>query len=142
MRPLRITLVVVAAFQLALGLLFLCAPSTAPDALGLTPAAPAWAQWLFAMMAARFLGYAYGMLMAARDPLRSTSWINTMIGIQAVDWVATLVYLAGGALTLAQVTTAAFMPALFIAALLWWHPRRLGAPESPVAPEKVTLGAA
>jgi hypothetical protein len=142
MRPLRITLVVVAAFQILLGLLFLCAPAGAPEALGLSPAAPPWARWLFAMMAARFLGYAYGMLVAARNPLGNVPWINAMIGIQAVDWVATLVYLASGDLTLGQVTTAAFMPVLFIAALLWWHPRRLRAPEVPATQETVASGVA
>ncbi len=125
MRPLRLTLVVIAVFQLVLGALFLVVPGGAADLFGLTPAAPPWVQWLFAMMAARFLGYAYGMVVAARDPLRNASWITSMIGIQAIDWTATLLVLSRGVLTLGQVTTAAFVPALFIAALLWWHPRRL-----------------
>ena len=127
MRPLRVTLVVIAVFQLTLGLLFLVSPGAAGTLFGLEPGAPPWAHWLFAMMAARFLGYAYGMLLAARDPVRSTGWIDSMVAVQVVDWVATLVYLAGGELTLAQVTTAAFMPVLFVAALLRWHPRRLAA---------------
>ncbi|GEL94088.1 hypothetical protein [Cellulomonas composti] len=125
MRPLRITLILVAIFQLALGIMFLVAPRATADLFGLGPDAPAWVHWLFAMMAARFLGYAYGMLVAARDPLGSTSWINSMIGIQVVDWIATVVFLGRGDVTLQQVTTAAFMPVLFVAALLWWHPRRL-----------------
>lgn len=70
-------------------------------------------------------GYAYGMVAAARDPLRNASWITTMIGVQAVDWVATVLFLARGDLTFQQVTTAAFMPVVFVAALLRWHPRRL-----------------
>lgn len=125
MRPLRITLVTIAVFQLALGLLFLLSPAGAATLFGLEPAAPAWARWLFAMMAARFLGYAYGMVLAARDPAGSLGWIDSMIGIQVVDWVATLAYLAAGDLTLAQVTTAAFMPVVFVAALVRWHPRRV-----------------
>jgi 4-hydroxybenzoate polyprenyltransferase len=125
-RPLRITLRVIATAQLALGAMFLFAPTPAAAALGLQPAAPTWANWLFAMMAARFLGYAVGMLAAARAPDRHISWINTMIGIQAVDWLATVSYMAAGHLTLRQVSTASFLPVLFIAALLWWHPRRSG----------------
>lgn len=131
MRPLRIALVVIGAFQLVLGVLFLAIPATAAGWFGLTPAAPPWVHWLFAMMAVRFLGYAYGMFAAARRPAQHVGWIDTMIVIQAVDWVATLVFLAQGAVTLQQVSTAAFMPVLFIVALLVWHPRRLARPVQP-----------
>lgn len=127
MRPLRITLVTVGVFQLVLGASFLVAPSGAAALLGLRPAAPGWANWLFAMMAVRFLGYAYGMLAAARDPLRHTAWIDVMIVIQAADWLATLGHLAAGDVGLRQVSTAAFMPVVFVAALLWFHPRRVRA---------------
>ena len=125
MRALRVTLIIVGGFQVVLGALFLAAPGAAAAAFGLRPAAPAWANWLFAMMAARFLGYAYGMFAAARSPRVHAGWIDTMIVIQAVDWAATLVYLNSGDLTLRQVSTAAFAPVLFIGALLWFHPRRL-----------------
>jgi hypothetical protein len=125
MRSLRVTLVIVGLFQLVLGALFLSAPGRAASLFGLHPAAPAWANWLLAMMAARFLGYAYGMFAAARAPRVHVGWIDTMIVIQAVDWAATLVYLTSGDLTLRQVSTAAFAPVLFIGALLWFHPRRL-----------------
>jgi len=127
MRALRISLVVIGIFQLVLGALFLLVPGQAADLLGLRPAAPPWVNWLFAMMAARFLGYAYGMFTAARAPRARVGWINTMIVIQAIDWAATIVYLIARDVSLRQVTTAAFMPALFIGALLWWHPRRLPA---------------
>lgn len=127
MRVLRITLIVIGFFQLALGALFLVAPGPAASLLDLSPAAPPWVNWLFAMMAARFLGYAYGMFIAARSPRDHVGWINTMIVIQAVDWVATVAYLLKGDLSLRQVTTAVFVPVLFIGALLWFHPRRLPA---------------
>ena len=124
MRALRVTLIVVGAFQLVLGALFLAAPTAAAAVFGLHPAAPPWANWLLAMMAARFLGYAYGMFAAARAPRVQTGWIDTMIVIQAVDWIATLGYLAAGDLSLRQVSAAAFAPGLFIGALLRFHPRR------------------
>lgn len=127
MRPLRITLAVIAVFQLGLGVLFLVSPSGAATLFGLEPQAPPWVHWLFAMMAARFLGYAYGMALAFRDPAGNRGWIDSMIVIQVIDWVATLAFLAAGSLTLAQVTTAAFMPVLFVVALVRWHPRRLAA---------------
>ena len=125
MRPLKLTLYVIGAFQLILGLAFLTAPTVVADQLGFAPAAPGWAIWLLAMMAARFLGYAYGMFWSARHPLKAEPWIDTMIVIQAIDWTATLAYLHSGDVTLRQVTTASFMPVLFIAALVWFHPRRL-----------------
>ena len=124
MRPLRITLVVIGIVQLFFGTVFLLAPTPAAELLGLTPSAPAWANWLFAMMGARFLGYAYGMFATARSSRTSPAWIDTMIAIQLVDWLATVAYLAGGELTLRQVSTASFLPVLFVGALLWWHPRR------------------
>lgn len=125
MRPLRITLVVIGTFQLVVGAALLVAPGAAAALVGLTPPAPPWVDWLLAMSGVRFLGYAYGMFVAARRPAQSTTWIDTMIVIQAVDWLVTLVFLARGDLTLAQVGTVAVLPVLFVAALIIWHPRRL-----------------
>lgn len=126
MRPLPIVLYVVAAFQAFFGAAFLLAPSGIADLLGLPPASPGWVHWLFAMMGARFLGYAYGLTVAARNPALARPWIDTMIVIQLVDWVATVIALQAGDVELSQATTAAFMPLVFVAALLWWHPRRAG----------------
>ncbi len=133
MRPLQITLVVIGVFQLVLGVLFVAAPAFAASMFDLTPAAPDWANWLFAMMGARFGGFAYGMFVAARDPRRHVGWIDAMIGIQLVDWVATIGALIAGSVTLGQVTTASFMPVVFIAALVWFHPRRRAAAAVPSA---------
>jgi hypothetical protein len=113
----------VAVVQWLLGIGFLVAPAGLAGMFGLAPA-PTWTAWLFAMMAARFLGFGYGMWWAARDPVRHVHWINAMLVIQAIDWLATLYYLAAGAVTLGQVTTAAFLPAVFIAVLLSNHPWR------------------
>jgi hypothetical protein len=126
MRPLRISLYVIGAVQLVLGVAFLLLPGQAERLLNLQPDAPAWANWLVAMLGARFLGYAAGMFVTAPRPDQHLAWINTMIGIQVVDWVATMAFLASGELRLAQVGPAAVLPVLFIAALVWWHPRRLG----------------
>jgi hypothetical protein len=133
MRALRTTLIIIGLFQLVLGLAFLLAPATTADLFGLTPAAPPWANWLLAMMAARFLGFAYGMFVAFRDPGGwGLAWINAMIGIQAVDWIVTLGYLTTGTLSITQVTTAAVAPPLFVIALVVFHPRRRRA--VPAAP--------
>lgn len=135
MRQLKITLYVIAGFQAVLGAAFLLAPSATADLFTLSPpAAPAWANWLFAMMGARFLGYAYGLVLAARDPAHATSWIDSMIAIQCIDWIATVAALAAGDVTLRQVTTAAVAPLAFVAALAWFHPRRLVARSADAAP--------
>ena len=123
MRLLRGTLITIGIFQLVLGTVFLAAPAATAHLLQLRPAAAPWMNWLLAMMAARFLGYACGMFTAARDPAGHRAWITTMIAIQAVDWLATIGYIAAGDLTLRQVTAAAVAPVLFIAAL--WRTRRL-----------------
>ncbi len=128
MRILRFMLIVIAAVQFFFGALFTFTPASAGGLLGLEPSAPGWVHWFFVMMGARFLGYGVGMLVAARDPLSHQSWINTMIGIQVIDWVATVGYLMAGDLPLGNVASALILPVVFVATLLWWHPRRLAAP--------------
>ena len=131
----------IAVVQLFFGVLFTFAPARAGALLGLEPSATAdWVQWLFVMMGARFLGYGVGMLVAARDPLRHQSWINTMIGIQVIDWVATVGFLIAGALPIINVASALILPVVFVAGLLWWHPRRLAAASVDSAPVWVTTG--
>ncbi len=58
-----------------------------------------------------------------RPPGYRIAWIDTMIVIQAIDWIATTAYLLTGAVSLRQVTTAAFLPVVFIGMLLWWRTR-------------------
>src|SRR6188768_3222183 len=128
-RVLRITLAVVTAFQLALGVGFLVAPGPFSASLGLAPA-PEWTYWMFPMFSARAFGFAYGMVLAFRDPVKHRSWITAMIGVQAIDWIATMAFIAAGAITLSQATTAAFMPVLFIAGLVWGFPRQTAAENS------------
>ena len=139
MRGLRITLITIGIVQLFFGVVFLLAPSATASLLGLRPAAPAWANWLFAMMAGRFLGYAFAMFAAARKPEASRAWIGTMIVIQAIDWLATIGYLATGHLALQKVPTAAVLPVLFIAGLLWFRPRGASRSGSP-GPDAVPAG--
>lgn len=124
MRQLKLTLYVIAAFQAVLGAAFALAPSATAELFGLNPAAPGWVNWLFAMMGARFLGYAYGLVVAARDPASAVAWIDTMIAIQLIDWIATVAALPAGDVTLAQVSTAAVAPPIFVGLLAWFHPRR------------------
>jgi hypothetical protein len=119
---LNLTLWFIAIIQFTLGVAFLAIPEQAAQTLGLS-AAPGWANWLFGMMAARFLGFGYGMVMAVRQPEQARPWLTAMIAIQAMDWLVTLKYLYIGAVTLAQVSTASFLPVLFVASL-WIGLRR------------------
>jgi hypothetical protein len=117
MSVLKVTLRIIGVVQFVFGVMFILVPGVYASAVGLQ-VAPRWAYWLFAMMGARFLGFGYGMFVAARSPARHWHWIAAMIPIQAIDWIATLFYLFTGAVTLAQVTTAAFLPILFIVVLV------------------------
>lgn len=118
-RRVAVTLKSIAIVQIILGVAFLFAPTGTAHLLGLAPA-PGWANWLLGMTAARFLGYGFGMLLAARQPQVHRGWIQSMIAVQLTDWILTLVYLARGEVTLAQVSTAAFLPVIWIA-VLWMN---------------------
>jgi hypothetical protein len=115
---------VIGVVQVFFGVLFVLAPTRAGDVLGLGDPAPGWVAWLFVMMGARFLGFAAGMFWAARDPAAHVGWIDAMIGVQVLDWIGTVVFLAGGDIPLPNVASALVLPVVFVAGLLWWHPRR------------------
>jgi hypothetical protein len=121
-RPLRVTLIVIGIVQVFFGLPFVIAPGLYSMVLHLS-SAPAWTTWFFVMSGARFLGMAYGMFLAAYNPIRHKAWINAMIGIQALDWLGTMYSIATGAISLLQATDAPYLPLIFIAALLIWYPR-------------------
>ena len=121
-RMLRFTLRFIAVVQFVLGAAFLIAPERVASLLGLATT-PGWANWMFGMMAARFLAFGYGMLVAARDPAGNLPWVGSMIVVQLIDWGVTFKYLLTGAVTLAQVSSASFLPLVFIALLWWGWPR-------------------
>jgi len=121
-RVLRFTLRFIALVQFVLGVGFLLTPEGMASLLGLA-ATPGWANWMFGMMAARFLAFGYGMLVAARDPAAHRPWLGAMIVIQLIDWGVTVKYLLAGAVTLAQVSTASFLPLVFVLLLGWSWPR-------------------
>ena len=126
MNRLRFALRATGVVQLFFGSLFVIAPGLTADVLQTRTTEPGWVDWLFVMMGARFIGYGLGMFVAARDPRRHLAWIDTMIVVQALDWASTLGFLLAGDVTLRNVTSAAVLPPLIIAALVWWHPRRAG----------------
>jgi len=119
---LQITLVVVGIAQIFFGVAFTFAPAKFSAMLGLSPA-PQWAYWMFSMFGARCFAFAYGMLLAMRDPIKNIHWIQAMIAVQIVDWLGTLYYLANGGITLAQVASASYLPLIFIILLVIFYPR-------------------
>jgi hypothetical protein len=125
MRSLQLMLRFVGVVQLFFGVLFTLAPTETAAVLHLRPSAPGWVNWLFIMMGARFLGYGFGMFVAARNPRANLAWINTMIVVQIADWVSTIGYLLVHDLSLRSVAPAAILPVVFVAGLLRWHPRRV-----------------
>ena len=112
----RITIILIIFVQVALGLVFIFAPARFPQLMGLE-AAPAWTAWIFAQFGARCLGFAYGMIYALRNLARSRSWLVAMIIVQIVDWFGTLMPLLNGTLKLSQVSTAPFLPVVFVMVL-------------------------
>ncbi len=112
----RSTIVIIAVVQIVLGLIFTLSPATFPWLLGLPPAPP-WTDWMFAMLGARALGFAYGMLVSLRDVRRCASWLAAMIIVQAIDWIGTVLAVEAGKVTLSQVSTASFLPIIFVAVL-------------------------
>lgn len=120
MKVLNFTLRFIGTVQLALGIIFLLFPQQFASFSQLEQL-PGWGLWMFTQMGARFIGYGIGMFAAATNPRKYLLWIETMIGIQLIDWIGTMVYLMNGSVTLSQVSTAPFLPILFIIVLGYYR---------------------
>jgi hypothetical protein len=112
----RATIVLIIIVQVALGIVFIFMPSKFSEMMGLE-VAPAWTGWIFAQFGARCLGFAYGMFLALRNLARNASWLTAMIIVQIIDWAGTIVPLVNGTLKLSQVSTAPFLPVVFVLVL-------------------------
>ena len=119
MKLLSYTLRFIGVVQIILGLIFLLIPNEFANALNYE-LLPNWAIWMYTQMAARFIGYGIGMFITANNPKENLLWIDTMIFIQIIDWIGTIIFLARGA-TLTQVTTAPFFPVLFVIILGYYR---------------------
>lgn len=121
----RTTIILIALVQVILGVVFIAFPQQFAATLGLQPA-PGWTDWIFAQFGARALGFAFGMWLVLRNPARHAGWIAAMIGVQVIDWIGTMLALATGKVTLANVATAPFLPVPFVVVLACelWRQRR------------------
>lgn len=117
------TALFIAVVQIILGLGYLLAPAPFHASLGLH-GLPDWAGWPMGMSGARFLAFGFGMILVFRNPATHRSWIQAMIFVQAIDWLVTMYYVFSGAVTLAQVSTASFLPLIFILALAVTFPKK------------------
>ena len=120
MKVLTLTLRLIGVVQIVLGLIFILIPEQFAQVSNLETVPP-WVLWVFTMMGARFIGYGIGMFVTARNPAHNILWIDTMILIQIVDWIGTILYLLRGVVTLSQVSTAAFLPVIFVGVLLYYR---------------------
>jgi hypothetical protein len=123
MRVLKGTALFIALVQLVLGFAYTFAPAAFNAALGLS-GAPDWTGWPFGMMGARFIAFGFGMVLVFLNPMGNRSWVQAMIGVQTIDWLATMYYVGTGVVTLNQVASASFLPVLFIIALVVFYPRQ------------------
>jgi hypothetical protein len=138
MRVLRATMITVGIIQILTGAIFLVSPARYAELLHLQPAGPAWVNRLLAMCGARFVGYGIGMFVAARAPWRNRVWIDTMIAIQVVDFIAIAGYLADGVASLRQFPVVV-LPLLWIALLGWGRTRAHAAVLASSPPESATV---
>ena len=108
--------------QLLLGFGILLAPTSFVVWMGLSRT-PADANYLFGMLAARFIAYGIGMFVIAQKPTAHVFWIKNMILIQAIDLAVGLFYTINGVLPLSVSAFPMFNATLFIALLMRWRPR-------------------
>ena len=122
MTKLTFLLTLVAIVQLVLGVNFLFAPAFFTAWMGLSATAPD-VNYMFGMLAARFIAYGIGMLFIAREPVRNLFWINNMILIQVIDLGVGLYYTINGILPLRVSAFPMSNAAAFAVLLFWWRPR-------------------
>jgi hypothetical protein len=57
------------------------------------------------------------MILCLRNTKRYASWLTAMLFVQALDWIATILAVEAGKVTLTQAGGAAFLPVLFMIVL-------------------------
>lgn len=132
MRLLRIALVIIGVTQISYGAILFVNPSLLARMLGATDSLPVWVKYILITAGARFIGYGVGMFAAAYQPARRRLWIATMILIQLVDLIATLIYCADNQLSVHRVGMTILLPAVWVAVLATtlWRGWRVAVTES------------
>lgn len=122
MRNLKILLRLVGAIQIALGLLYLFAPTFLLESIGHSvPEDDIF--YPLGMLAARFLAYGIAFIYISRDPIQHRLWITFMILIQLIDLAVGVYYTATDAVALSDSAFAMFNATWIAALLYFWQPR-------------------
>jgi hypothetical protein len=124
MKKLAVLLRLIGVVQLVLGVGFLIVPGAVVAWMGLS-AIPTDINYLFGMLAARFIAYGAGMFIIAREPVKNIFWINNMILIQLIDLAVGLLYTINGTLTLAVSAFPMFNAMIFAVLLFIWRPKQV-----------------
>ena len=132
MKKLTILLRLIGIVQLILGVALLFAPATFTAGMGLS-ATHADINYLFGMLAARFIAYGIGMFVIAREPAENVFWINNMILVQLIDLAVGIIYTSNGILSFAASAFPMFNAALFAGLLSLWKPKRVKNRACPAA---------
>lgn len=108
----------VGAVQILLGLLYLLIPDWMLAAMGHSAVASD-IHYPLGMLAARFLAYGLGLILASREPVRNAMWIRLMAAIQAIDLAVGIVYTLRGVVAI-ELSGFPMSNAVLIAALCLW----------------------
>lgn len=123
MKKLTVLLRVIGVVQLLLGAGLLFAPSMFVAWMGLSATATD-INYLFGMLAARFIAYGAGMFFIAGAPEKNVFWIQNMLFIQLIDLAVGLFYTMNGTLALAASAFPMFNATVFATLLFFWMPMR------------------
>ena len=122
MKKLSIVLGMVGVAQLVLGICLLIIPQQFAAWMGLSPTGTD-INYLFGMLAARFLAYGVGMFVVARSQESNRFWIDNMAFIQAVDLAVGLFYTLNGTLAIKVSAFPMFNASVFMLLLVLWRPK-------------------
>lgn len=115
-------LTVIGFIQIVLGLLYLFAPAWLLGAMGHSLPEPD-IHYPLAMLAARFLGVGFALLVFGRRPSLARSWMQTILSIQMIDLAAGLYFTLQGDVPL-HLSGFPMFNAIWMILLLWrWMPQ-------------------
>lgn len=124
MKKFTILLRLIGGVQLVLGAGLLFAPLAFTGWMGLS-ATQTDINYLFGMLAARFIAYGAGMFAIAREPEKNIFWIKNMMFIQIIDLAVGLFYTFNGTLALSVSAFPMFNATVFAALLFFWMPKQV-----------------
>jgi len=124
MKKLKVLLYIIGAVQIILGILALFSPAFFIEtAMALSAMNPDMGYPL-GMLASRLFVFGIGMFIAAKNPIKYILLINGMIGVQIVDLLVGIFYVAMGTVAFSAAAFPMFNATLFIVLLSLWKPKK------------------